>query len=160
MQILHKSHKWNRVLGKIIIKPTWKNQLGFEEVFIKYFILFEVDIKHLHGMDHISPRVHSRINMKGQNIQPSRRLFMESLYTDDLNLDQVSMEVIICVCVKIKEKKITSHSRVFSSSNRTSDLFISNESGWERQQYKIRGEDQLERRRLKINLQRKLRVGY
>ena len=67
MHSLHKIQEWNRFLGKWIIRPTSKDYLSFEEVVIEY----------LHDMDHISLCIFLTIGMKRQNLEPSRKLFME-----------------------------------------------------------------------------------
>ena len=86
MQSLHNSQEWNIILGKNIIKVTWKIYLSFEDVFIDNLILEEIVRKNLHDVDHISLCVCSKINMKRQKIEPSRRVFMEYLNSNDLNL--------------------------------------------------------------------------
>ena len=79
IQSLYKSQVRKIVLDKMIIKPTWKVYLSFEEVIIEHLILFDVVIKNLHGVDHIPSCVCSTIKMMRQNMEKSRRLFMESL---------------------------------------------------------------------------------
>ena len=67
MRSLHKSQEWNKVLGKRIVRPTWKVYLSFKEVVTE----------NLHDVDHISLCVCSMIRMKRQNLESSRKIFME-----------------------------------------------------------------------------------
>jgi hypothetical protein len=74
---LHKSQEWNKVLGKMIIRPNWEGYISFEEVVIEHLIMEEVVIDHLHDVDRIALCACSTIKMKRKNMESYRKIFIK-----------------------------------------------------------------------------------